>query len=103
MGVRASYLPVDKVCVGGAVGDVRLGALRTDAVDAWLTARKVVVKAVSVRGYTSLDHVALISSLLRQCQGSVLLFLSTIGSSSFSPHINVATVQHWFNAVRKFL
>lgn len=29
--------------------------------------------------------------------------LSIIGSSLFSPHINVATVQHWSSAVKKFL
>ena len=103
LGVRASYLPVDTVCVRGEVGDVRSGALRIDAVDAWLAAREVVVQAVSARGSASLDRVALISSsLLRQCQGSVALFLSTIGSSYFSPHINVDIVQHWFGAIKKF-
>ena len=97
--VRASNLPVGTVCVRGAAGGVRLSSLRID-VHAWLAARKVVVKAVSERRSAGLDQVASISSsLLRKCQGSVDLFLSTIGSSSFSPH---TIVQHEFGTVKNF-
>ena len=71
VGVRASYLPVDTVGAQGAVGDMRLNALRKDEVDTWLAAREVMVQAVSERGSASLDQVAsLSSSLLRQCQCS---------------------------------
>ena len=52
--------------------------LRVDEVDAWIDAREEVVQVVFERGSASLDQVAsLSSSLLRQCQGSVTLFLST--------------------------
>ncbi|MEP4803159.1 MAG: hypothetical protein ABJZ69_02035 [Hyphomicrobiales bacterium] len=82
----------------GGAGGLRgreLGALAGDGV----VGRDRI--AVSARSSASLDHVVSISSLLRPCQRSVAFFLSTIGSSSVSSHINVVIVQHWLGAVKK--
>ena len=101
--VRVRDLPTDLLRVQGAVDGVRSGALRLVAVDAWLDAWAVVVQSMAEQGSASLGHLASVSSsLLRQCQGSVARLTSTIGPSLFSPHINVATVRHWFGSVKKF-
>ena len=101
VGVRD--LPADLLRVQGAVDGVLSGALRLVAVDAWLDARAIVVQPMAEQGSASLGHLASVSSsLLRQCQGSVALRTSTIGPSLFSPHINVATVRHWFGSVKQF-
>ena len=94
--VRVRDLPADLLRVQGAVDGVRSGALRLVAVDTWLDARAVVVQSMAEQGFPSLGHLASVSSpLLRQCQGSIALLMSTIALSLISPHINVATVRHW--------
>ena len=95
--VRVSDFPADLLRVQGAVDVVRSDALRLVAVDSWFDARAVVGQSMAEQGFASLGHLASVSSsLLRQCQGSVALLTSTIGPSLSSPHINVATVRHWF-------
>ena len=97
--VRVRDVPADLLRVQGAGVGVRSGALRL----AWLDAWAVVVQSMADQGSASLGHLASVSSsLLRQCQGSVAQLTSTIGPSLFSPHINVATVRHWFGSVKKF-
>ena len=83
--VRVRELPADLLRVQGAFDDVRSGALRFVAVDAWLDARAVVVQSMAEQGSASLGHLVSVNSpLLRQCQGGVALVTSTIGPSLFS-------------------
>ena len=42
------------------------------------------------------------SNLLRKPGGNVAYFVSAVGSSFFTPHIDVAHVRHWFGEVKMF-
>ena len=103
MGGHSRRLPVNTLCVQGAVGDVRFDALRIYEVDAWPDDLEVVVHVMSERGPASPDQAAsLSSSLLGQCQGNVPLFLYTLVFSLFSPNIWVAIAYHWFDEIKEF-
>ena len=59
--------------------------------------------SISATVCENMELVAVLSSaLLRKCGGDIAYLVSAVGSPSFTPHNDVARVQHWFGEVKGF-